>query len=172
MNNLIKYGLAAGGLNVIGWFVGNWLTNDNSSISLSEYLGYVAMLLSLSLVFFGIKDYRDNELNGHISFIQGIKKGMVIVLTAAIIYVIGWEIYFPNFMIDFGEDYQNKLLMDLENQGLNAQQIASEKEKLANWLNNYQNPFIRIGLTFSEIFPVGLIVTLISSSLLSKKSNE
>ncbi len=39
-------------------------------------------------------------------------------------------------------------------------------EKLAEM---YKNPIIRFSMTIMEIFPVGLIVTLISAGLLRKK---
>ena len=69
MKRLIYFGLLAGIINVIGWFVLDALfQGDDFDFSLGETLGYTAMLIALSTVFFGIKSYRDQELNGQITF--------------------------------------------------------------------------------------------------------
>ncbi len=36
------------------------------------------------------------------------------------------------------------------------------------WKEMYKNPFIRAAMTFMEIFPVGLIIALISAAILRK----
>lgn len=170
MKRLIYFGLIAGGINIISWLVLDYIfQGDEFDFSLGETLGYSAMLVALSAVFFGIKSYRDKELQGSITFKNAFLKGLVIVLVASLIYVIGWEIYYPSFQADFGEKYANHMMKELQNQGLSASEIAAEKASMDMWMERYQNPLFRIPITFTEIFPVGLIVTLISALILKRK---
>lgn len=170
MKRFIYLGILAGFINIIWWFVFNALFQDgNFDFGLGETLGYTAMLIALSTVFFGVKSYRDKELGGKITFKNAFLKGLIIVSIASLIYVIGWEIYYPNFMSDFGERYNEYLLADLTEKGLSASEIATEQAKMDDWMIKYQNPLYRLPLTLMEIFPLGLVVALISALLLKRK---
>jgi hypothetical protein len=35
----------------------------------------------------------------------------------------------------------------------------------------YDNPIINVGITFMEVFPVGLVITLVSAGILRKKES-
>ncbi|WP_420318640.1 DUF4199 domain-containing protein [Ekhidna sp.] len=170
MKKLIYFGLLAGLINVIGWFaLDSVFQGDNFDFSLGETLGYTAMLIALSTVFFGVKSFRDKELNGSISFKEAFLKGFIIVSIASLIYVVGWEVYYPNFQSDFGEKYGEYLISNLEEQGLSATEIATEKASMAEWMVKYENPLYRIPMTLMEILPLGLIVSLISALILKRK---
>jgi len=41
---------------------------------------------------------------------------------------------------------------------------------MENFRELYKNPLVKIGITFLEIFPVGLLISLISAFLLKRKS--
>ena len=43
-----------------------------------EWLGYTTMVIALSMVFFGVKSYRDNHLGGSITFGNALKVGLLI----------------------------------------------------------------------------------------------
>lgn len=170
MKRLIYFGLLAGIINVIGWFILDAVfQGENFDFSLGETLGYTAMLIALSAVFFGVKSYRDKELGGQITFKNAFLKGLIIVSIASLIYVIGWEIYYPNFQADFGEKYSAYLVSNLEEQGLSKAEIAAEKATMAEWMEKYKSPLYRVPLTLMEIFPLGLAVTLISALILKRK---
>ena len=170
MKRLIYFGLLAGFINIIGWFVLDAIfQGDNFDFSLGETLGYTAMLIALSTVFFGVKSYRDKELEGRITFKSAFLKGLIIVAIASLIYVIGWEIYYPNFQADFGEKYSAYLISNLEEQGLSSAEIAAEKANMDDWMEKYESPLYRIPMTLMEIFPLGLIVAVISALILKRK---
>lgn len=170
MKRLLYFGLLAGMLNILGWFILDGIfQGEEFDFSLGETLGYTAMIIALSTVFFGVKSYRDNELGGSITFKEAFIKGIIIVSVATLIYIVGWEIYYPNFQADFGEKYSAHLMAELQSQGLTADEIAAEKANMDDWMDKYQNPLYRIPITFLEIFPVGLIITFISSLILKRK---
>ena len=62
-------------------------------------------MLSFLLVFFGIRSYRDNVANGHISFSKAFAVGICIILISCICYVVTWEILYFNFLPDFIDKY-------------------------------------------------------------------
>jgi hypothetical protein len=59
----------------------------------SEVLGYSIMLVALSMIFFGVKSYRDKELGGVIRFLPAFMMGLGISVVAGVIYVLVWEVY-------------------------------------------------------------------------------
>src|SRR4051794_31460788 len=59
----------------------------NFDYNRSLFIGYASMLIAFSLVFVGIRNYRNNYSDGVISFGKAFKIGIMIVLIASSIYV-------------------------------------------------------------------------------------
>ena len=54
-----------------------------------------------------------------------------------------------------------------------SQQKMDETERQAKQFKQmYNNPAINVALTFTEVFPIGLVVTLLSAGILRKKVRE
>lgn len=140
------------------------ITYDSGTI-----VGYTSMVVALALVFFGIKSYRDHYQNGGITFGQAFKIGILITLLASCIYAVSWEIYYNIGAQDFMEQYMAYHKRKLEASGVLQAQIDKEMKEMEAFSEQYKNPVIRFGVTLIEIFPVGLIITVISSALLRKK---
>ena len=47
--------------------------------------------------------------------------------------------------------------------------IQAEAVKMAEFKKLYVNPLFNIGMTFAEVFPIGLIIALISSAILKRR---
>lgn len=171
--SLIYFGTAAGIINIFGWCIFNLVLGSDPSqmdFEKGEVIGYTAMILSFTMIYFGVRHYRDKKQEGIISFKNAFLNGLVIVLVASLIYVVGWEIYYPNFQEQFAEQYGAHLMAKLEEDGLSAEEIRMEQQKMDQWMENYNNPFIRIGITFMEIFPIGLIIALFTALILKKNT--
>lgn len=132
----------------------------NPDLEPNDVLGYAAMLIIFSLIFFGIRDYKNKKLNGIISFGNALKVGVLMALVATVVYVAVWMFYYYLFVPDFLDVYRqfvlDKDLMDPE-----------LLESLMIW---YRNPFGMILLTALEVLPVGLLVALLSSIILKISS--
>jgi hypothetical protein len=84
--------------------------------------------------------------------------------------VIAWEIISVNFFPDFADKYAAASIDALRAKGASAAELATAQQKMADFKRLYANPLINIGMTFMEVFPVGLIVTLVSAGILRKKT--
>ena len=136
----------------------------------SEILGYSTMVLAFVMVFVGIRTYRENVGGGAITFGKGFQVGILITLIACAFYVATWEILYWGFMPDFGDKYAAAFLQQMQAAGASAAAIAAKQRKLADFQRLYKNPLYNIGMTFLEIFPVGLLITLISAAILRRRA--
>jgi len=144
--------------------------NGRIDLDTSAVIGYTAMFLAFLLVYFGIRSYRDNIGGGAITFGRAFKVGILITLVTCAVYVISWEIVYFGFIPDFGDKYAALTLDKLRAEGATAAKIAAEQEKMETFKKLYRNPLFNIGMTFVEVFPVGLIMTLISAAILRRKT--
>lgn len=149
----------------------NYLSHceGNVDYDTSMLIGYASMLIAFSLVFVGIRNYRDKFNEGIISFGKAFKIGTMIVLIASTIYVIAWLIDYFFFIPDFMDKYATHMLDELKASGASQLEIDKQAEEIARFGKMYKNPLFNAMMTYMEILPVGLIVTLISSLILKRK---
>src|SRR4051812_22246052 len=170
--NIITYGLIAGIIvSILMLITTNYISHceGNVDYDTSMLIGYASMLIAFSLVYVGIRNYRDKYNGGVISFGKAFKTGMMIVLIASTIYVVAWLIDYFYFIPDFIEKYSAHELEKLKVSGASQIQIDKQTKAMAGFARMYQNPFFNAMMTYVEILPVGLIVTLISSLILKRK---
>jgi hypothetical protein len=132
----------------------------------SMLTGYALMLLAFSLIFVGVKRYRDHRLGGVIRFAPALFAGLAISVIASVIYVIGWEITLAATDYAFMEDYTAAMLEAARAKGASAAELAKTSAEMEAMKVSYANPLFRLPMTFVEIFPVGVIVSLASAALL------
>lgn len=165
MRYALTYGGIAG-LIVIGTIVAGLTFAERDGFFTSEYLGYLVMLLALSLIFIGVKRYRDVELGGVIRFLPALKLGLGIAAVAALVYVLVWEIHEAVTGYRFMDDYLAGIARALAAEGRSSAEIAAEMAEYEWMRANYPNPLFRVPMVFFEIFSVGLVVALVSAGLL------
>jgi hypothetical protein len=171
--NIIIYGLIAGiVVSILMLLSVNYISHceGNVDYDTSMLIGYASMLIAFSLVYVGIRNYRDKYNQGVISFGKAFKIGITIVLIASTIYVVAWLIDYFFFIPDFAEKYAAHTLDKLKASGASQVEIDKQTKEMANFARMYKNPFFNAMMTYVEILPVGLIVTLISSLILKRKT--
>ena len=134
----------------------------------SYFFGYATMIIALSLVFFGIKSYRDNN-GGHVTFMKGLQVGILITIICCLFYAISWEAYYRTGGSQFMQEYAAHIVEQQKADGASAAVVAATEQQMAQLTEMYQNFFFRFGITLIEILPVGIVVTLISAALLRKR---
>ena len=132
----------------------------------SLWFGYLVMLVALSLIFVGVKRHRDVEGGGVIRFGRAYGLGVGIAAVAGLIYVAGWELYTSLSGWDFMADYTSSLLDQMRAEGASPAVIQAKQAEMQEMAGMYGNPLFRLPMLFAEIFPVGLLVALISAALL------
>ncbi|MEM8724938.1 MAG: DUF4199 domain-containing protein [Pseudomonadota bacterium] len=166
---MFRYSLIYGsiiGVVVIAFMLVVMLVMGTDDLGSSEVMGYAVMLAVLSLVFIGIKRFRDTEHGGVIKFTQAAGVGIGIAAVAGVFYTISWEFFLHATDFAFVDTYTDSLKSAIEAEDLSADERTAKLAEIDASMANYGNPLFRIPITFVEIFPVGLVVALISALIL------
>ncbi len=154
------------GLIVIGVLIAGLTVLRGQGFLTTEWFGYLTMIVALSMIFLGIRRYRDTELGGVIKFVPAFLLGLGIAAVAGIIYVAVWEIYLASTGYAFMDSYVAGVIAAKRAAGLSGAALAAEIAKMQALKAQYDNPLYRLPMTFMEIFPVGFLVALISAAVL------
>lgn len=138
----------------------------------AEVIGYVSMIVALSMIFIGIRSYREKHLSGVISFGTAFKIGILITAVASVIYAVGWMIFFNTSEAaqQFPEKYLAYMAENMQESGKSQEEIDTQITAYRENMETYKNPLVMFGVTLLEIFPVGLFITLISAFILKKRT--
>lgn len=158
------YGVIAGAIAAAVLTIG--IASGTSNHTTSLWFGYLVMLVALSLIFVGTKRYRDTQCGGVIRFGRAFLLGLAIAAVAGLVYALVWETYLQVSGYDFMADYTKSILSSMQVEGATQAAIDAKAAEMNAMAESYKNPLFRIPLTFIEIFPVGLLVALISAALL------
>ncbi|MGE0556382.1 MAG: DUF4199 domain-containing protein, partial [Gemmatimonadales bacterium] len=165
---VLTFGLIAGGI-LSAMMLLSLPFQDRIGFENAALLGYTTMVLAFLLVFLGVKSYRDNVAGGRISFGRAFSVGLLITLVATACYVATWEVIYYKLAPDFGEKYAAYTLDKARAAGATEEQLATRERELAEFRESYRNPLVNIAYTFLEPLPVGLVLTLVSAGVLSRK---
>lgn len=142
---------------------------DRIGFDKGEYIGYTTIVLAFLMVFFGIKSYRDNVNNGEITFSKAFVVGISITVISCLCYVVTWEILYYNFLPGFMDKYGAYLMAKMKASGASAAELQAQLQTIQKYRELYSNPLSNGLVTFIEPFPVGLVITLLSSAILRRK---
>jgi hypothetical protein len=159
-------GIITGGLTLATrpLFDNGTLNFDNGAL-----VGYTGMVIALSLIFFGVKSFRDNQANGSITFGKGLMIGVLITGVASLFYAGAWEVTYAKSGDTFMQEWTNHELSKLKTGGASEADLQAAATDWKDFQEMYKNPVIRFGITLMEIFPIGLVISLLSAGLLRKK---
>jgi len=143
--------------------------HDQIGFDKGVVVGYTGIVLSLLLVFFGVRSYRENVGGGQISFVRALSVGLLITLISCVFYVITWEIVYYNLMPDYLDKYTTYIVEQLRASGASQQVIDAKVQELSGMKAWLDNPLGLAAIGFIEPFPIGLIISLISAAILRKR---
>ena len=132
----------------------------------SQIFGYLVMIVALSMIFLAIRDYRNTKLGGVIKFLPAFGLGLLVAAIAGVAYVIGWEMYLAATNYVFMDNYVAQMIEAKRAAGVSGAEVGAYVAQLQQMQVSYRNPLFRVPMTFVEIFPVGLIIALISAAIL------
>jgi hypothetical protein len=166
---LIRYGLASGliiGSILFGTTVAFHEAIPSQAVGMA--IGYAGMLLAFSMIVLAIRQHRDGNLGGVIGFWPALGLGLGISLVATLFYVLAWEAALAVTGMDFGGEYAAALLAEAQKSG-DAAAIAKAQAAGAQFAADYARPLWRMGVTATEILPVGVLVSLVAAGWLSRR---
>jgi hypothetical protein len=134
-----------------------------------EIVGYTALVLSFLLVFFGVRSYRQNVGAGRITFGRAFSVGILITLISCAFYVVTWEVIYFKLMPGFGDKYTGYMVAQAKASGASQEAIDASVRQAQSFKAMYDKPLMNAALTFTEPFPVGLAMTVISAAVLRRK---
>jgi hypothetical protein len=134
----------------------------------SMIAGFLAMFVAFAFVFVAIKTYRDRYNNGTVSLGKAIGIGLLVTLIASTMYVATWAVVYHFVIPDFMDIYSAHQLKQAEvvNNPAEFQAKAAEMQK---YKEMYKNPLLFALITYTEILPVGLLVTIVSALILRRR---
>jgi hypothetical protein len=132
-------------------------------------VGYATMLLAFSLIYFGVRSYRDQTAGGTVRFGRALAVGALIGLVASLCYVATWEVLYFNFMPDFMDKYAAHEMEKARAAGESEAAIAKRAGEMAQFSEQYKNPAFNAAVTLAEPLPVALVVALISAWAVSRR---
>ena len=162
---ILTYGLISG-LVVIGGIIATIVASGGGEPHSPAWLGYLIMLVALSAILVGVKQHRDQALGGVIKFFPALGLGLGIALVASLAYVAVWEVYLAVTHYAFVDKYTAEILAAKRAAGASAAAYAKAVADTDTLRRIYANPLTRMAETFIEIFPVGLLISLVSAALL------
>lgn len=165
---ILIYGAGAGLAVILSIILGLLLSGGGEMPRAQKVVGYLIMLIALSLIFVGIRRYRDHHLGGAIGFGTALLVGIGIAAAAAAVYVAVWEIYLAMTDYTFIETYTRGVIVSEQAKGATPSDLRDTTEKMEILKSRYGNPLFRLRMTFMEIFPVGLLIALLSSTALRR----
>lgn len=165
---VLTFGLIAGAIMSVMMLV-TIPFQDQIGFDKGAIIGYSTMVLAFLMVFFGVKSYRDNVAGGSVTFGRAFLVGILITLVASVCYVATWQVIYYKMAPDFIDKYSAYAIEQLEASGASEVQIATQKKELVEFMEMYKNPFVNIAFTFTEPLPVGIVFTLVTAGVLSRK---
>jgi hypothetical protein len=166
--NVLTFGLIAGLLNA-AWMIAAGAMGSEGHFENGELIGFSAMILSFSLIFVAVKNFRDKHNNGTVTFGKAFLIGLYISLIASTFYVIAWHIDYRFFIPDFMEKYSAHLIDKMRASGASAEDIEKKTAEMKAMGEQYRNFIYRTLVTYMEILPVGILISLISAAILKRK---
>lgn len=166
---VLKYGFIAGGM-MSAFMLMTVPFMSQIGFDYGAIIGYSGMIVAFLMVYFGVRAYRDNVLNGSIRFWQAFKTGLLITAISSACYVATWQVvYFGGLAPNFMRDYTAHTLEKAKAAGTPQAEIDKQVQEMEEFQAMYQNPLVNAAITFIEPLPVGLLFTLLTAGLLSRK---
>ncbi len=167
---ILNNGIYSGLLTALFMSISSYfMLKDGMHFDYGMYWGFASQIIALSFIFIGIRQYRNNYGEGKITFGKAFSVGILITLIASVFYVLTWEVIFNNFAQDFMTQYSQYEISQRELAGISGAELEKLKQEMAQLTLDYEKAYIRMPYTFVEVFPTGLIMTLIASLIYKKK---
>ena len=166
MKPFVKFGLINGVLAIV-WQLLMYITGLNRNAD-AQWFNALAIAITIFMMYLAVKDYRQNEGNGWITFGKAFNLAFLVGLIGGLISTAFYFIYISFIDKDFIE-FQKKLQYDkMSEKGMSEEMVEKAMKQAATFMTP-QMQFI-FGLVFA--FILSALLALIIASIMKKKNPE
>lgn len=137
---------------------------SNPNYKGNDVIGYATMVMMFSVIYFGVRNFRNKHFDGKIGFSKAFKTGALICFIASTYYVVFGLLYYYLFVPDFLEVYADYIIRNSA-----ASEVEVKTAQMASFKEMSKNPLFVVLLSYFEVLPIGMIVALISAFMAKKK---
>lgn len=170
--NIIIFGLVSGAILAAYIFSINFLSTAFHGHIDNEIVGYSAMIIAFSFIYVGTRNYRDKYNGGVVNFGKAFLVGLGISLIGSTLYVGAWLVEFYCFMPNFMDKYAAAMIQKAQHSGLSPEVLQKRLDSINSMSKMYKNPVMVTLITYEEVLPVGIVISLITALILKKKKVE
>ena len=135
-------------------------------ISIGAYAPLIALTLIVIPLYFGIKNKRDQELNGFISLREVMKTGFFISFISSLLISVFIFIYYQ--YID--REIVTHWIAEAQRLGVKENKSADEIKTAIETLTRFYSPFNQVTGVLTGVLGVGIVLSFILSSFLVRRS--
>lgn len=159
-NSATKFGIITGLVSIILSLV-FYFTN----VEYDTWSRYVSILISMILIFIGVKSIADENANKFISFGSLFKAGMLITLILAIISIAYFYIYTNFINTDFMDGLMQVQKEQMADKGLSEEKIETAMEMA----QKFSSPIFMTITSFLTFIVIGAISSAIGAAIYKKE---
>lgn len=169
-NIIIRYSLIIGIILSMFGILSIMFLTPQSDLSTLEFIGNTVMFLTIGIVmFFGIKQYRDIEAGGKITYGNVLIKGILATLIGSVLYSLTFTVYSTLNEVKYADIIMEMTVLEMQEEGLSDEEISLIIEKFEDFRPYYEMPIVKFFITVLEpLFP-GLLASLILGFILKRK---
>ncbi|MBK8249089.1 MAG: DUF4199 domain-containing protein [Gemmatimonadetes bacterium] len=168
---VLTFGLIAGGILAASMLLALPF-RDQIGLDRAVVVGYTTMVLAFLMIYFGVRSYRDNVAGGSVSFGRAFAVGGLITLVATACYVVTWEFVYFKVTPDYGEAYAAQAIEKARQSGASEAELAATQKQMEEFQIMYDKPLYNAAITFLEPLPVGLLFTLLTAGIMSRRRRD
>lgn len=169
MSSALKWGLITGMVLIVQSLISAVLgvgTDPSMSPFVGLLISAIGIVVTFITIYLGIKDIRDNELNGYLTMGEAIRKGLKIALIAGTILGVYSIIY--SKLIDPG--MMDRIMAAAEEQWQERNMSEEQMDVARKMMSIFKNPFLIAAFTIISTCFWGLIQSLIAGAMLKKEA--
>lgn len=132
-------------------------------------IGYITIVASLVFVYFGVKHYKNYDLDGEIDFIKAFIIGFGIACFSAIAFGLIDAIYISSIHPDFTQSYIDYEFSKIDAQNTSEAIKQIDKDDILKLSEVYENSTLVFFITLMIVLVIGTVISLLSAGILHNK---
>ncbi|MEM6805083.1 MAG: DUF4199 domain-containing protein [Bacteroidota bacterium] len=165
---ILNFGLIAAailmGINIISLLV---MGDDPENFAIGEVIGYSTIILSMAVIYFAAKSYRDQDNEGKLSFGEGMKIGLGISCIGGIVF----GLYNIWYLKIFDPEFMEKYFAYTSGLERGSEEFIEGLSKLEAQSGFWMSIGGQTVLMFLTVFLIGVVISIISSFILQRKES-